>query len=242
MLHPTGGLFDGYHRVARVSPAVLTFLPVTWTSYLMLGGQQISAIGGGIGLAATVALSYFAASFARSRGRAIEPQLISQLGARPTTILLRNRDPQIDATTKQRYHLALAESTRCLLPTADEEASNPEKADELYASAVTALSEARRGDDHKLILEELKSYGFRRNLLGLKPIALFVSLGLAIGIGGWWYFLGFADWHRPLLSIAFDIVYAIGFASVVTMSFVQEASFDYARALLRSLDRRTDTA
>jgi len=54
--------------------------------------------------------------------------------------------------------------------------------------------------------------------------------------------LGFADWHRPLLSIAFDIVYAIGFASVVTMSFVQEASFDYARALLRSLDRRTDTA
>jgi len=110
------------------------------------------------------------------------------------------------------------------------------------------LIEARRGPSFKILHAENASYGFRRNLLGLKPVALGIAIGLAALTGIVWllevhatqltfFALSvFRDWQTPLVLIAFDLVCAAVWLLAVRESFVLQAAREYGEALLRSLD------
>jgi len=102
--------------------------------------------------------------------------LVNRRGGQPSLLFLRHRDKSINAPTKQRYH-ALLRSRGLPVSTKEEEAADPTAADGLYQSAIDWLLEQTR-DTRKfsLLLNENIDYGFRRNLLGLKPIALVVSV------------------------------------------------------------------
>jgi hypothetical protein len=67
------------------------------------------------------------------------------------------------------------------LPTQAEEEAGPDRADERYAVATTALRQrTRTGPEFKLVAQQNAEYGMRRNCLGLRPLALAVATAVLV--------------------------------------------------------------
>ena len=83
---------------------------------------------------------------------------------------------------RARRHEKLHRLTGHALPTEDEERSDPASADHAYEAATTVLiSRTRqRRQDFPLIFVENCNYGFRRNMLGLRPWGLWVAFVSAL--------------------------------------------------------------
>lgn len=245
-------LTDSYSRVARLYPAVLGFLPFFWTA-LALDPKALAFDAShlvGVGLVASAVVA-FLTSVARSRGKVVEKQLLDSWGTWMTTIILRHRNGTLDPVTKGRYHARLQTlCTDLVLPTTLEEAQDAPGADAKYRAATTRLIERRRDAKYKMLHKENAQYGFRRNLLGLKPLALTVALlaaavTLAVEVFGFTqtsHSFGtlFADatvrWPVYASFLA-DVGYALFFALIVRPHFVRQAAEEYALALFRTLDR-----
>lgn len=241
-------LFDRYSLVARIYPTTLALGPVLWTA-LVLFPRLVS--NSRLGAASTLAVGcvlYLLAALARSRGKIVEQKLIAAWGGWPTTILLRHRDPSLDPITKARYHQALAALAAGPLPTPAEEAVSPNEADDAYRSATKRLIELRRGKEYQLLLDENASYGFRRNLLGLRAAAVMIAALAALATAlDWWAGLpnsitlvGFEASisqypYLPALLLA-DVAYLAMFVLMIDGNFVRQAADEYALALFRTLD------
>jgi hypothetical protein len=135
------------------------------------------------------------------------------------------------------------------MPTPEEEAQHPAAADARYRSATKRLIELRRDRKYRILHSENASYGFRRNLLGLRPIAIAIVIAMA----------GFAlvarhgaqqplpdslvtlsadiPSHLPLYAIfAADLLYLLAWVVVVRPGFVRQAANEYAEALFKTLE------
>ena len=105
---------------------------------------------------------------------------------------------------------------------------------------------SRRGTTpgFELLFTENVNYGFRRNLLGLKPIALGVdtiSLLLVIGVAVGSWTGQFASAIQSLApewwaSLAITTVHALLFKRIIQADWVQAAAETYARQLLAACD------
>jgi hypothetical protein len=242
-------LFDSYNRVARIYPAAVAFAPVIWTTAAF--GLVPDVKSGLVAMLVFGCVLYFFASLARSRGKALEPVLIIEWGAWPTTLFLRHRDNHFDKKTKGRYHSALAKLSKLRFPTPDEEEADQEGADETYRSATKRLIEARRESKYKMLHDENASYGFRRNLLGLKPVALLIGVVAAVATGiAWWVglpqpvtmpsaFVAFKAAPLLVILVLLDVAYVVLIASFVTRPFVFQAGAEYSDALFKTLDAPT---
>jgi hypothetical protein len=240
-------LFDGYSRVARLYPAVLTLLPAVLTAALTIDADLGSRV-----LASVIAASAVAtllANVARSRGKALEVELLLQWGGWPSTQLLRHRDGSLERPTKLRYHSRLERLCQGLqIPTEVQERQDARAADEAYQSATRQLIELRRDEKYKLLHKENAHYGFRRNLLGLKPVALWLICGgltwtvcdivMGLPVMQTWRELRVdAATRTPLyVAAAVNIGSGIMWLALVRCEFVRQAGFEYAFALLRTLD------
>jgi hypothetical protein len=247
----TARLFDSYSRQARLYPALLTLLPgiflaITWIPGVLNAGQTIIAIVAGCGFL------YFLADLARTRGKRLEASLLKEWGGWPTTIWLRHADDHLPVEGKRRYHAFLSKQPQIrALPTPEEERNGPRAADERYAASVLWLKERCRGAKFPLVEKENATYGFRRNLLGLKPIGIglcvvciLTPLIVAAFKNGW-------DASHPVQfvwEVYLDLPGMVAFAilvsaialliwvAVVTRRGVREAADQYARALLANCD------
>ncbi|MEQ9617513.1 MAG: hypothetical protein RLN60_05705 [Phycisphaerales bacterium] len=230
---------DAYSIPARLAPALLVAMPVglaigVWFSQDMLGW----GIGGGVTVGSLLFLVM--AERARRAGKAVELRLESELGARPTTVMLRHCDTRLERPAKERYHRFLEGAVPGVkLPTPEAEEADPVNADEQYASCTRYLLEQTRDrKQHGLVFRELVSYGFVRNLRGMRAAAIGSALVglLACGV-------------RAILGLP-ESVHAVGAVGTILSAFllamwwlklndqwVRDASFDYARALLASCDR-----
>ena len=251
--------FDLYILQARLYPALLVLLPALLTVIAWFPGLLTSNLGATlVTLAAACGLLYLLSVLARTAGTRLEGQLLKEWGGWPTTLWLRHADNYLDAHTKVRYHRYLAKNVPGLsLPTAEDERSDPEAADAAYASAVNWLKEQRRDTKkYPLLFKENIEYGFRRNLLGAKPVGMSLSASALVGtVIGWWH--QFASPHEPLTFDATAAVVAglatapnvavIGASliSVIAIAvwmtrcnrrWVREAGDQYARALLATCD------
>lgn len=240
--------FDTYGLVARVYPAFIVIAPAIWTVGALLPEGIGVAWTGIVAVTTTGAGLYLMSSFARDRGKRLEPALLARWDGWATTRLLRHRDGTVDAVTKARYHIELSKLSGLKLPTIADESAAPDKADEIYRSSTKYLIEARRDPKHVMLHRENAAYGFRRNLLGLRAIGIAVALAsAAVTIGVWIMrdadfpsFVTFLDRLRanpnlPLLAGA-DLLYAIGLAAIVSERFCHQAAVEYAEALFRTLD------
>lgn len=241
--------FDAYNRTARIYPACIVFAPAVWTVLALFPGLLS-------GLTATVAVTvglcaavYLFSSLARLSGKQAEERLLKLWGEWPTTRLLRHRDRTIDDRTKARYHIALGVICDDLvIPSVEEERTNPAEADLIYRSATKRLIEARRGDKYQLLHHENASYGFRRNLYGLRWVGMGVGFAAAFAASvSWW--AAWSPFHskaiffsdltaNPALPTiaALDLFWGLFLAVFVTARFVERSAMDYAQALLRTLE------
>ena len=242
-------LFDRYNRVARLYPALLAIAPILCSAIVVFPSivsniPRSTAAGFGISC-----LAYFLASLARSRGKMIEERLLAKWDGWPTTVMLRHRDRRVDPVTKARYHAALAALCPDLtMPSANDEQNASAGADDTYRSGAKRLIEMRRGPEYAMLHRENASYGFRRNMLGLKPIALAVAAiaGLVTALGWWTVLWPAPTWqsihvsmvtypYLPVL-VAFDAGYFLLWAAMINEGFVRQAAQEYAEALFRTLD------
>jgi len=242
--------FDAYSLKARIYPALLAMLP------LILAVITIFPAVISINLSKSIILTllllgllYLMSNLARFRGKLAEPKLLERWGGWPSTILLRHRDATIDSYTKARYISVLAGMCPDLIfPNPNEESAGFEAADNIYRSATKRLIEARRGAEYKMLHDENIQYGFRRNAFGLKPVAVALALFSALAIIAMWV-INFnsslapnniweklsSDWHLPALVI-FDVCWAIMWIVIFSEQFVLRGAYEYAVALLRTLD------
>jgi hypothetical protein len=246
------GQFDPYSRVARLYPALIALLPLLWTPPALnpafLTFDLAHIVGASVLFGAGMTLL---GSIARARGKAVQVKLLAMWGGWPTTIMLRHGDSAIDPHTKERYHARLQALCKGLtLPTPQEEAQDRQGADDKYLSATKRLQERRRTPEYKMLDKENALYGFRRNLLGLKPIALGAA-AVAIAVSALVAVYGFTEsgntaaalfadagarWHVYAFA-ALDLVYIVLFAAMVTPAYVRQAGDEYAVALLRTLEK-----
>lgn len=167
-------MFDSYGRQARLFPGLLTIFPpllavLAWFPWFLLSNVAATLLT----LAMSCGLLYALGSYARTKGKRIEPKLLKTWGGWPTTLLLRH-DSELDQHTRLRYHTYLAGVVpgNLIFPTVQEEQASPAAADAVYDSAVRWLKESARGKEFAMVHRENAQYGFRRNLRGLKPFAL----------------------------------------------------------------------
>jgi hypothetical protein len=155
--------------------------------------------------------------------------------------MLRHRDDTFDAGTK--VHAFLARKIGTPAPTQVEEEANPKAADEWYARGGTWLRENTRDTKKfRVLFNENISYGFRRNLLGLRLPGFILNAAIVlICVGTLWY-RGPADLNNYfsgalIAVIVVSAIHASYLALAVTEGSVFEAARLYARQLILSVEK-----
>jgi hypothetical protein len=231
---------DTYSIKARLQPEFLVLLPVilaitAWLPAQLALWKTISSF------AVYCGLWVLLAEMGRDLGRKKQPRLWQEWGGAPTTRLLRHRDTTLDPITLDRYHAFLGNAINRRFPSRTEEAADSNVADPLYESATKYLLEATR-DESKfpLVLKENISYGFRRNLWGMKPAALALCvLGIALCLIP----VGQAVWRSaPVPPLAISMAVAtvsllVLWALRITPAWIKTAADAYAIRLLASCDQ-----
>ena len=228
---------DLYLVRARWFPAVIAGAPaiafaaifVSWGSLGITHIIATSALG--------VLLIVFA-DVARRRGKAIEPQLIAEIGGLPSITMLRHRDDTYDAVTKARFHAFLTKKLNEPAPSKDDEVRDPAAADAFYSLGGAWLRENTR-DTKKfnVLFNENVTYGFRRNLLGLKLPGFVLNAAIVLICCGifwsrWPIDLSNAFNDKLLAVVVIALLHALYLATFVNRQGVFEAARLYARQLL----------
>lgn len=236
-----GSILDPYDRKARLYPALLAvFVPVAAALLIIPGysNQFINLASTAVALGGLMLLS----SLGRERGKRIEPSLFEKWGGTPTTQLLLCSKSSLDHLTLQRYrHFLESRVSGLRFPDQEGETADIKSATAVCESSVKWLREATR-DTKKfpLVFSENTNYGFRRNLLGVKPAALLLSIAtvLAVGVHAWIASASELS-NVPVQSWLAGTAALIGllfWIFVVTKEFVKTTAFAYATALLAACD------
>jgi hypothetical protein len=176
-VNPINLISDTYERKARLYPALLLVAPVIVVALAMLS-SKLSAVesltAGVIGFGGAFLLN----QVARDEGKKREKQLFVEWGGLPSIAIFRHSDDRLDPVTKARYHKklsALVKDTKA--PTADEEKADPAAADVTYSAWSHFLRVSTR-DTKKfsLLFHENVNYGYRRNIVGLRPFGIILCV------------------------------------------------------------------
>jgi hypothetical protein len=169
-------VLDPYERRARLYPAALAAAP----AIVLLGvGAAKPAATGSLAAIVIGALSVLVCAVVRDAGADVQARLFEQWGGSPTVRALRWAGN--DAKTIADLHRRVAKASDVELPSAKEEQNDPADADRRYEEAVGALRElTREAKKYPLVFKENVDYGFRRNCLGIRRLAMVVALLVAV--------------------------------------------------------------
>jgi hypothetical protein len=215
-MNPINLVTDSYERKARLYPGLLLIAPVVITligvasaklSKLESFGTALAGCGG----------AFLMAQLARDAGKKCEKRLFEAWGGMPSVAIFRHRDGRIDAITKARYHSRLATLVKdAKAPTQAEEVADPVTADQVYTAWSSYLRvHTRDTKKYPLVFHENVSYGFRRNVCGLRPIGIVVSALSIAGGAVWLYHL-----HLSAAAITPESVGALACAIVFLLLWV----------------------
>lgn len=228
-------LFDSYTLRARLAPAVLAALPAV--GVLAAGALSPGRATGTVGIAIG-SIGLVVAGLVRDRGRQIQPALWKSWGGSPTLRRLRWRDGGMSPQAVGRLHARVNALLDEELPDAPTEAADPAEADRRYEEAITILRERTR--DHArfpLVLAENKEYGFRRNMLGLRPLGIAVAVvSAAVSVAALVAPFAGSDDIAWIVSAASSTVVGLLWGRLVTPDWVRGASELYADRLFEAAE------
>lgn len=231
---------DRYSLNARIYPVLILMLPIIviglsysieYKNYL----QVLSSLG------VTAALTYFLSNLGRDRGKLKEPKLWDKWGGMPSVQLLSSNNNQIDKYTKTKYinKLMILSPIENLsdIAVVDNEFKN-----EIYRSWTKYLiAKTRDTKKYPLVFKELISYGFRRNLWGLKGLS--IALLTLIILGNYLYQatnLGFSNFlNYPIPFYMSELILFIiltVWIFWITENWIKIPAFAYAEKLLESIE------
>lgn len=222
---------------------MLVYLPVGVTigAWASIASTSV-VVGGLLTIASTFGLASLVAQLGRDRGQRKEKELFERWGGKPSTVLLRHSTGAINRHTLARYHRRLAELLPDLrLPSEAEETAEPAPCDEVYEACGDYLrAQTRDSTRFRVLFQELINYGFRRNLWGMKPVGIVLSLA-GVGITGGLLAIrtGAGKWPEAALALACTINLAmlLCWIAVIRPAWVKFTADKYARQLLECADQ-----
>lgn len=232
--------FDAYSIRARLFPAIIAAAP-TLAALLLLISWRSFGLSNLMSTLGVLVLLWAIADFSRSRGRAIEGKLYAAHGGMPSIAMFRRNDTTIDTDSKDRYRTFLAGKLGVAAPSAEEENANQAAADSFYGQCGNWLREATR-DTKKfpILFGENVTYGFRRNLFGVKWVALALNVVIvAISTVILWH-MGW-DVEAPMGSKTLVVLIVAALHAgymllAVSRTAVWDASTAYGRQLILSTE------
>lgn len=229
---------DAYIVRARLFPAILAISPLIALVAITVSWNAMS-LPQAITTAAVGVLFFAFADLARRMGKRAEQQLFEDTGGVPSNNLLMHSDTTFDPVTQQRYRGTIEKLVGEKAPSKQQEAKDPAAAKQYYMRACSWLRENTRShDEFKLLFEENVTYGFRRNLYGIKLPALALNLIVLLSCGAILYFADFSKETLQQVGMVgtFAAMHALYFLFVVTRASVLVASTQYARQLILSCE------
>lgn len=226
---------DTYAIKARLFPALIVVLPAL--VLLLLSGEWNDPGLPELLFTVGIGVLFFAiADLARRAGRSVQTKLFQEIGGRPVNNELSHFDNTIEASTKDRYRSFLAQRIGKPAPTAEEERADPKSARDFYSDCFTFLRNSTYDTDRfRVLFNENITYGFRRNLYGLKKYGILLNL---VALGGAIFIHYYGDElikisaEKALIQGAFAVIHATYFIVAVTRASVMDASKIYARQLV----------
>lgn len=233
-------VFDAYSLRARLFPAIIAAAPAFAALTLLISWKSFE-LSNVIATVAILVLLFAIADFARLRGRGIEQKLYSEQGGKPSITMFRRNDLSIDDALKERYRVFLADKIGVAIPSPEAERTSQAAADSFYEQCGVWLREnTRDAKKFPLLFNENVTYGFRRNLLGVKWLALALNLAVvAISLVVLWR----SNWEldtelgkRTVVVLIIAVVHATYMLLVVRRPAVWDAARAYARELILSCE------
>jgi hypothetical protein len=235
------GRLDTYSKRARLAPAMLVILPVELGFIPWFGLHQLPFVF--VAVLAGAGITILFAEIVRDLGKRHENDLFRTWGGSPTLDLLRHRGNLGNPQTRLRYHQSLSQLIPgASIPTPESELDNPQRADETYESCVHFLREQTRNrSDFPLVFAENASYGFRRNMFGLRKIgtaSAFLGLALsASALGSLWNTNG--RWEVAAIVGLANAGLVVFWATWVTPNWVRRSAIAYAERLIGACELLT---
>lgn len=233
-------IFDAYSLRARLFPAIIAAAPALAALALLISWKSFE-LSNAIATVAILVLLFAIADFARARGRAIEAKLFAKLGGKPSIVMFRRSDPTIDNSIKDRYRNFLAAKLGVTAPTATQEHEDRSAADSFYEQCGVWLRQNTRDTKQfHLLFSENVTYGFRRNLLGVRWLAIILNLVVVVicllliwrSHWNWTAPLG----QRTIVILLIAAVHAVYVSTVVREGAVNDASLAYGREMILSCE------
>lgn len=170
-----GFQMDTYNITARAFPVYLTVSPITLALISVLP-EGFDWTLGGLASFVFLPISYLCGQIGGDLGKKLEIPLWQRWDGPPTTRYLRHENTEFNAITRNKIHDHLR-SVGLVIPTFEKQQNNPQESDKYFESCVDYLiSQTRDSKRFPLVFMGLKQYGFRRNLLGLKPIGISLTI------------------------------------------------------------------
>ncbi len=235
-------MFDNYTLKARYYPVILLFMPIIVTGFFYsLQFESILHFLSSLGVAG--ALTYLFSQLGRDQGKRKEPFLWRTWGGAPTMQIMRLSNTYFDNHTKQRYHQKLQQL--CPVPTppdATMESNSLHTTDEIYRAWTKYLiSQTRDKSKFSLLFKENTSYGFRRNLWGLRPFA--IGLAIIVLSGNYFFWALTLNVFNPrnfpnsFIYTSVTVLLVILFwLLIVTKNWIKSVAFAYSERLCESVD------
>lgn len=228
---------DRYAWRAQVWPVYLTIIPAILVIATILP-EGMKWPFAGLPAIVFLPLSYFMSQICSDLGKRLEPTLWNSWGGPPTTRFLRHCNEEFNPVMRARIHAQL-QALKLPIPTAEEEKEYPERAVDLYNAAIDEIRRLTRNTERfPLVYKGNIEYGFRRNLLGLKPYGIVITI-LALVVSGWLLLRG---WHvngvvLPVALVAtfLNTCIALGWLIGVCSANVRITADRYAQYLLEAI-------
>ncbi|MBP1312806.1 hypothetical protein [Herbaspirillum sp. 1130] len=232
--------FDTYSIRARLFPAIIAAAPAFAALALLISWKSLG-LSNLIATLGILVLLFAISDLSRARGRAIEKKLYAEHGGMPSITMFRRNDETIDAGSKDRYRAFLANQLAVNVPSPADEMANQAAADAFYIQCGNWLRQNTR-DTKKfsLLFAENITYGFRRNLLGVKALALCLNV---IVVSVCTFALWRLSWNtdtsqgsRIIVVLVVAVAHAAYMLLAVNRSAVWDASRAYGRELILSCE------
>jgi len=233
--------FDPYDRKARLAPALLAIL-VPAIAFSIVSPAFIKHLNWLFSITVAFGGLIFLSSVARDLGKKKQAHLFQQWGGSPTTLMLMHSTTDLDPITLNRYHTTIENNiSRFKFLTKSQESTDMDSARARCESAIKWLLEASRNPKkYPLVFAENINYGFRRNLLGIKSLAIaFCILTFACLLSDAWLVTHgcvFLAPRRFWMGAGISFLGCLIWMFFVDANQVKTVAFAYATALLAACD------
>ncbi len=220
-------------------PVYLTLAPVVLLLAALAPEGLKLPLGGATALV-FVPISFFLSQVGADFGKRLEKGLWVAWGGPPTTRFLKHGNHEFNNVTRSRIHAKL-KKFGLTVPTHEDQEKDPCLADQHFEACTEELiRRTRNTQKFPLVFKGLTEYGFRRNLLGLKPLGLLLAI-IGLGCSAWSiYYSWVNDGNTNPASIVAGLIIAgllLSWFVWVTERTVNLSANRYARFILEaSLD------